>query len=135
MIYAPEWILDKAKVIAGEIVNAQDRGTIIQEYREKMDLTQEELSNIMKLRRESISRIEHGRVTPTLAFIHVFSGIVTLVEAVKSYRSTNRAIEHLYFIRIGAELGVPQDYVVSIVDTAIQNYDRKRRKAIRFLER
>jgi hypothetical protein len=60
---------------------------------------------------------------------------VTLVEAVKSYRSMNRAIEHLYFIRIGTELGVPQDYVVSIMDTAIQNYDKKRRKAIRFLER
>jgi len=57
------------------------------------------------------------------------------VEAVKSYRSMNRAIEHLYFIRIGAELGVPQDYVVSIVDMAIHNYEKKRRKAIRFLER
>jgi DNA-binding XRE family transcriptional regulator len=135
MMYAPEWILDKAKVIAGEIVNAQDRGTVIQGYREKMDLTQEELSRILKLRRETISRIEHGKVTPTLAFIHVFSGIATLTEAVKSYRSTNRAIEYLYFIRIGAELGVPQDYVESIVDAAIQNYDKKRRKAIRFLER
>ena len=135
MMYAPEWIVDKAKVIAGEIVNAQDRGAIIQGYRERMNLTQEELSNIMRLRRESISRIEHGRVTPTLAFIHVFSGIATLVEAVKSYRSMNRAIEYLYFIRIGTELGVPQDYVVSIMDTAIQNYDKKRRKAIRFLER
>jgi len=135
MMYAPEWIVDQAKVIAGEIVNAQDRGAVIQGYRERMSLTQEELSNIMKLRRESISRIEHGRVTPTLAFIHVFSGIVTLVEAVKSYRSMNRAIEHLYFIRIGAELGVPQDYVVSIVDMAIHNYEKKRRKAIRFLER
>lgn len=135
MMYAPEWIVDKAKVIAGEIVNAQDRGAVIQGYRERMNLTQEELSNIMKLRRESISRIEHSKVTPTLTFIHVFSGIATLMEAVKSYRSTNRAIEYLYFIRIGAELGVPQDYVVSIVDMAIQNYDRKRRKAIRFLER
>ncbi len=135
MMYAPEWIVDKAKVIAGEIVNAQDRGSVIQGYRERMDFTQEELSGIMKLRRESISRIEHGRVTPTLAFIHVFSGIATLMEAVRSYRSTNRAIEYLYFIRIGAELGVPQDHVVSIVDTAIKNYDKKRRKAIRFLER
>ena len=135
MMYAPEWIVDKAKVIAGEIVNAQDRGAIIQGYRERMNLTQEELSNIMELRRESISRIEHGRVTPTLAFIHVFSGIATLTDAVRSYRSTNRAIEYLYFIRIGAELCVPQDYVVSIVDMAIRNYDKKRRKAIRFLER
>lgn len=134
-MYAPEWMLEKAKVVAGEIVNAEDRGAIIQAYREKMDLTQEQLSRIMRLRRETISRIEHGKVTPTLAFIHTFSGIVTLVDAVKSYRSMNRAVECLYFIRIGAELGVPQENVVSIVDTALMNYEKKRRKAIRFLER
>ncbi len=134
-MYAPEWMFDNAKIVAGEIVNSQDRGTIIQMHRGKMDLTQEELSRIMRLRRETISRIEHGKVTPTLAFIHTFSGIATLMEAVRSYRSMNRAVEYLYFIRIGAELGVPRDYVVSIVDTAVKNYDRKRKKAIRYLER
>jgi transcriptional regulator with XRE-family HTH domain len=134
-MYAPEWMLEKAKVVAGEIVNAEDRGSVIQAYRERMDLTQEQLSRIMRLRRETISRIEHGKVTPTLAFIHTFSGIATLMEAVKSYRSMNRAVEYLYFIRIGAELGVPQENVVSIVDTALMNYEKKRRKAIRFLER
>jgi len=135
VMYAPEWMFDQAKVVAGEIVNSQDRGLIIQMYRGKLELTQEELSHIMRLRRETISRIEHGKVTPTLTFIHTFSGIVTLMEAVKSYRSMNRAVEHLYFIRIGAELGVPRDYVVSIVDTAIMNYEKKRKKAIRYLER
>jgi DNA-binding XRE family transcriptional regulator len=134
-MYAPDWMFEKAKVIAGEIVNSQDRGTIIQEYRGKMDLTQEELSRIMRLRRETISRIEHGKVTPTLPFIHTFSGIATLMEAVRSYRSMGRAVEYLYFIRIGAELGVPRDNVVSIVDTAIMNYEKKRKKAIRYLER
>jgi DNA-binding XRE family transcriptional regulator len=134
-MYASEWMFDKAKAIAGEIVNAQDRGAVIQSYRVKMDLTQEEMSRIMRLRRETISRIEHGKVTPTLPFIHTFSGIATLMEAVKSYRSMNRAVEYLYFIRIGAELGVPQENVVSIVDTALMNYEKKRRKAIRFLER
>jgi len=134
-MYAPEWMLEKAKVVSGEIVNSEDRGAVIQAYRNAMDLTQEELSHIMRLRRETISRIEHGKVTPTLTFIHTFSGVATLMEAVKSYRSMNRAVEYLYFIRIGAELGVPNDYVLSIVDTALKNYENKRRKAIRFLER
>jgi predicted transcriptional regulator len=134
-MYAPDWMLEKAKVIAGEIVNSEDRGSVIQAYRNGMDLTQEELSHIMRLRRETISRIEHGKVTPTLAFIHRFSGVATLVEAVKSYRSMNRAVEYLYFIRIGSELGVPNDNVMSIVDTALKNYENKRTKAIRFLER
>ena len=134
-MYAPEWMFDKAKVIAGDIVNAPDRGPVIQAYRIKMEITQEELSHIMRLRRETISRIEHCKVTPTLTFIHTFSGIATLMEAVKSYRSMNQAVEYLYFIRIGAELGVPQANVMSIVDMAIKNYEKKRKKAIRFLER
>ena len=74
-------------------------------------------------------------MTPTLTFIHTFSGIATLMEAVRSYRSMNRAVEYLYFIRIGAELGVPGENVASIVDTAIMNYDKKRKKTIRYLER
>jgi len=53
-MYAPEWMLENARIIAGEIVNSQDRGTIIQMHRGKMDLTQEELSRIMRLRRETI---------------------------------------------------------------------------------
>ena len=62
-----------------------------------MDITQEELSQIMRLRRETISRIENGRVTPTLAFIHRFSGVATLMEAVKSFRSMNNAIDYPVF--------------------------------------
>jgi predicted transcriptional regulator len=134
-MYAPDWVLDTARAIAGDIVNAPDRGALIQSYRSRMNITQEELSQIMQLRRETISRIENGRVTPTLAFIHRFSGVATLMEAVKSFRSMNNAIEYPYFIRVGAELGVPQEKITSIVDSAVQNYDKKRKKAIRFLER
>jgi predicted transcriptional regulator len=134
-MYAPNWVLDAAKAISGDIVNALDRGAVIQSYRNRMEITQEELSGIMQLRRETISRIENGRVTPTLAFIHKFSGVATLMEAVRSFRSMNNAIDYPYFIRVGAEIGVPQDKITSIVDAAVQNYDKKRKKAIRFLEK
>jgi predicted transcriptional regulator len=134
-MYAPNWVLDAAKAISGDIVNTPDRGSVIQSYRSRMDITQEEMSQIMQLRRETISRIENGRVTPTLAFIHKFSGVATLMEAVKSFRSMNNAIDYPYFIRVGAEIGVPQEKIMSIVDTAVQNYDKKRKKAIRFLEK
>lgn len=134
-MYAPDWVLETARAIAGDIVNAPNRGAIIQSYRSRMDITQEELSEIMQLRRETISRIENDKVTPTLAFIHRFSGIATLMEAVKSFRSTHSAIEYPYFIRVGVELGVPQEKITAIVDTAVQNYERKRKKAIRFLEK
>ena len=133
-MYTPDWIQQTADRIAGDIVNAPDRGPRIQAYRNKSHLTQEELSHIMRLRRESISRIEHGRVTPTIAFIHVFAGVVALIEAVKAYRSQNMSVEYPYFVRIGAELGIPSDSIAPIVDTALQNYERKRKRAIRSLE-
>lgn len=133
-MYAPEWLLERANVIAGEIVNAASRGAAIHSYRVRMSMTQEELSDITRLRRETISRIENGKVTPTLAFIRVFSGTAALMEAVKSYRSKNISIEYPYFIRIGLELGVPQDRVSSVLDLALHSYERKRKKAIRALE-
>ncbi|WP_231844967.1 helix-turn-helix transcriptional regulator [Methanocella arvoryzae] len=119
-----------ANQVAGDIVNSPGRGRLIQDYRCKMHLTQDELSLIMRLRRETISRIENGKVTPTLAFIHVFSGVMALMEAVKTFRSQGKGIEYPYFSRIGAELGVPQDRIMSIIDLAIQSFDEKRRKAI-----
>lgn len=133
-MYTPEWIQNLANQIAGDIVNSPDRGRLIQSYRGKMHLTQEEVSQIMGLRRETISRIENGKVTPTLTFLHVFSGIMALMEAVKTYRSQNRGIEYPYFSRIGAELGVPPERIASIIDLSIHSFDEKRRKAIRSLE-
>lgn len=133
-MYTPEWIQKLANLIAGDIVNSPERGRLIQDYRGKMHLTQDELSLIMRLRRETISRIENGKVTPTLAFIRVFSGTMALMEAVKTYRSQNQGIEYPYFSRIGAELGVPQDRMASIIDLAIQSFDEKRSKAIRSLD-
>ena len=133
-MYTPEWMQNMANAIAGDIVNSPERGRLIQTYRGHMGLTQDELSKIMGLRRETISRIENGRVTPTLVFIHAFSGIMALMEAVKSLRSQDKGIEYPYFTRIGVELGVPQDRVSSIIDLAIQSYDKKRKKAIRSLE-
>jgi predicted transcriptional regulator len=132
-MYTPDWIQNMANLIAGDIVNSPDRGRLIQTYRGKMHLTQDELSLIMRLRRETISRIETGKVTPTLAFIRVFSGMMALMEAVKTSRSQNKSIEYPYFSRIGAELGVPQDRIASIIDHAIHSFDEKRRKAIRSL--
>lgn len=134
-MYAPDWMLDIARSVAGDIVNAPERGVVIQSYRSKMRLTQDELSGIMKLRRETISRIENGRVTPTLTFIHIFSGVAALMEAVKSYRSMNMGVDYPLFIRIGTELGVPKDKITLIVDQALRNYEEKRNRAIRSLEK
>jgi DNA-binding XRE family transcriptional regulator len=133
-MYTPEWILSQANLIAGDVVNSPARGRLIQTYRHKHNLTQDEVSQIMRLRRETISRIENARVTPTLGFIHVFAGVMALMEGVKAYRSLNRSIEYPYFCRIGAELGVPADRIASIIDLALQSYEQKRKKAIRSLE-
>jgi DNA-binding XRE family transcriptional regulator len=133
-MYTPEWIQDMANLIAGNIVNTSERGPCIQAYRNKNHLTQDDLSRIMRLRRETISRIEHGKVNPTTDFVHVFSGVMALMEAVKTHRSQNKSVEYPYFSRIGAELGVPPDSIASIIDLALKSYEQKRKKAIRSRE-
>lgn len=136
-MFAPDWILKNANSISGEIVNApaRDRGPLIRKYRRRTNLTQGDLSLVVHLRRETISRIEHGKVTPTLAFIRTLSGISALMEAVKTCRSRNEAIEPAYFVRIGDELGVPREYAARYIDVAIHNYEKKRKKIIRNLEK
>ena len=134
-MYTPEWIQEMADRIAGEVVNSTERGPCIQAFRHKNHLTQDELSRIMRLRRESISRIEHGRVTPTIAFVHGFSGVMALMEAVKAYRSQNKNIEYpvLQPHRSRAR-GCLADSISPIIDLALQSYEQKRKKVIGSLE-
>ena len=133
-MYTPRKLQDAADRIAGDIVNSDGRGPLIQAYRTRNGLTQEELSHILELRRETISRIEHGKVNPTIGFIHTFAGVMALMEHVKEFRSQNKSIEYPYFCRVGKELGVPAESIEPIVDLALQSYERKRKRAIRSLE-
>ncbi len=97
LLYTPEWLVSFEKEAASDIVLNQDTGEVICEYRTRYGMSQEKLGALMNLRRESISRIENGSVTPTLVFIKKFINAVSLIEAIRVERAQHKEID-VYFL-------------------------------------
>ncbi len=90
LIYTPDWLVSFEKDVAAEIFLSTDPGEVIREYRMRYDMSQEDMGELMDLRRESISRIENGTVTPTFDFVKAFIKAVALIEAVRVERAQHK---------------------------------------------
>lgn len=119
-MYTPEWLIKFAQDVAGSIVISPTHGDVIQSYRKKYGMTQKQLSELMNLRRETISRIEGGTVNPTINFIRNFSCMLSITEAVRAYRAQGREIEFPFFDRIAKELEIPRDKLDQILGIALE---------------
>ncbi len=116
-MYTPEWLTRFAKDIAGKIVMTPGQGSTIQEYRKNYGITQKELGQLMDLRRETISRIENGKVNPTIDFIQNFVAALAIAEATKAY-CKGHDVEFPFLERIAKEFGIPSaklDQILGIV--------------------
>jgi len=119
-MYAPEWLIKFAQDVAGSIVISTVPGSVIQSYRKKYGMTQRQLSELMGLRRETISRIESGTVNPTTNFIRNFSYMLSITKAVRAYRAQGMEIEFPFFDRIAKELEIPRDKLDQILGIALE---------------
>ncbi|MDI6889220.1 MAG: helix-turn-helix transcriptional regulator [Methanocellales archaeon] len=119
-MYTPEWLIKFAQDVAGSIVMSPTHGNVIQRYRKKYGMTQKQLSELMNLRRETISRIEGGMVNPTINFIRNFSCILSITEAVRAYRAQDKEIEFPFFDRIAKEFEIPRDKLDQILGIALE---------------
>ncbi|KPQ44892.1 MAG: helix-turn-helix protein, partial [Candidatus Methanoperedens nitroreducens] len=72
-----------------------DTGEVICEYRKRYGMSQEEFGELMELRRESISRIENGSVTPTFDFAKKFVNAMALIEAIRVERAQHKEIDSI----------------------------------------
>jgi len=119
-MYTPEWLIKFAQDVAGSIVISTVPGSVIQSYRKKYGMTQRQLSELMGLRRETISRIEGGTVNPTTNFIRNFSCMLSITKAVRAYRAQGMEIEFPFFDRIAKELEIPRDKLDQILGIALE---------------
>jgi transcriptional regulator with XRE-family HTH domain len=79
----------------------------------------------MDLRRESISRIENGSVTPTLNFIKTFIKAAALIEAVRVERAQHKEIDMYFLGNIAKELGITKENLEFLQKVAVESYDKK----------
>jgi transcriptional regulator with XRE-family HTH domain len=74
------------KEIGSSILFSLQPGDTIKEVRKGIEISQEDLSRLLRLRRETISRIETGSINPTSAVIRRFSKIASII---KVFRDLN----------------------------------------------
>jgi len=127
-LYTPEWLASFEKDIAGEIILSQKPGEVIREYRTRYEMSQEELGELMELRRESISRIENGSVTPTFDFVKSFISAVALIEAIRVERAQNKEINVHLLENIARESRFSIEKLPFLLKLAVESYDKKLNK-------
>jgi DNA-binding XRE family transcriptional regulator len=128
LLYTPEWLVSFEKDVASEIILNEDSGDVIREFRRRYDMSQVELGELMNLRRESISRIENGSVTPTFEFVKNFIKTVALIESIRVERAQHKEIDVYFLENIAKEFGFSREKLASLLKIAIESYDKKLNK-------
>lgn len=124
-LYTPEWLASFEHEMAGELILSREPGGVIREYRTRYKMSQIELGELMDLRRESISRLENGSVTPTFDFVKSFIVTVALIEAVRVDRAQNKEINVHLFENIARESGFQVEKLPVVIKIAVESYDKK----------
>ncbi len=125
LLYTPEWLISFEKDVAGAILLGQEPGNVVQEYRKRYGMSQEELGELMELRRESISRIENGSVTLTFEFMKKFINAMALIEAIRVERAQHKEIDVYFLENLAKELGFSREKLMLMLKTALESYDKK----------
>ncbi len=125
LLYMPDWLVTFQKEVAGDIVLNHDTGEVIREYRKRYGMSQEELGELMELRRESISRIENGSVTPTFDFVKKFINVLALIEAIRVERAQHKEIDVYFLENLAKELGFTREMPMRLMKVAVESYDKK----------
>jgi len=125
MLHTPDWIISFEREAAGEVILAQNSGDVIREYRKRYGMSQEQLGELMDLRRESILRIENGNVTPTFDFVKTFIKAMALIEATRVERAQHKEIDLYLLENIAKDLDFNREKLPFIIKVAVESYDKK----------
>jgi len=125
LLYTPEWLVSFQKEIASALFLIQDTGEVICQYRKRYGMSQEDFGELMGLRRESISRIETGSVTPTFDFAKKFINAMALIEAIRVERAQHKEIDVYFLENLAKELGFDREKLEFMLKVAVESYDKK----------
>jgi transcriptional regulator with XRE-family HTH domain len=125
LLYTQKWLLSFQKEIAGALFLTLYTGEVICEYRKRYGMSQEEFGELMDLRRESISRIETGSVTPTFDFAKKFINAMALIEAIRVERAQHKEIDVYFLDNLAKELGFNREKLTFMLKVAVESYDKK----------
>lgn len=129
--------------LVGRLVVSESPGVEVKALRERYAFTQEWLANLLEMRRESLSRVESGRVNLSLPFVQRFGRIMTLARGVREHLASleRRDVagppapdeQYLEMITVGLRLDRATADEVILASTLA--YEQKRRETLRDLGR
>ena len=125
LLYTPDWLISFEKDVAVDVILDNDSGKVMREYRKRYGISQEEMGELMNLRRESISRIENGSVTPTFGFVKTFIRTMALIEAIRVERAQNKEIDVHLLENIAKESDLSLEKLPFMLKIAVESYDKK----------
>lgn len=125
---------ERAMRLAGEVVVGNQPGKVIRSAREHHNFTQTWLAPKLDLRRESLSRIESGRSSPTIGVVDRFARVITLArhvrEATARSEKSREEMDPARFEAAGRPLGLTPAQVREIAAEAIAGYEAKREQLL-----
>lgn len=134
----PEEILERHIRTAGQLAVAEEPGRVVRALRDRFGFTQEALAGLLRMRRESLSRIEGGKVAPSTGFIQRLASIMALTQAVREHLAECEARGHgpdeLYFQRVALALRLPPEVSEETILASMMAYEQKKRGVLSILE-
>lgn len=129
-----EGIEGRAVELAGQVVVSDQPGQVIRSSREHHGFTQAWLAPRLGVRRESLSRIESGRSSPTLRVVDRFARVVALARHVREVTARSETGPSLpspdRFEAAGRTLDLTREETLEIAEEAIEGYEAKRRSLL-----
>jgi DNA-binding XRE family transcriptional regulator len=129
-----EGLRDEAAAIAGNVVLSDEPGQQMRAAREHHEFTQSWLAPKLGVRRESLSRIESGRSSPTLAVVERFARVVALARHVRDEVAKTEQGQETppanAAVTVGRRLGLDAGEAEEIARAAIEAYRDKRRSLL-----
>lgn len=134
----PEAVLENHIRVAGQLTVSEEPGRVVRALRDRFGFTQEALAGLLRMRRESLSRIEGGKAAPSTGFIQRLASIMALTQAVREHlaecEARGQRPDDLYLHRVAMALRLQPEVAEEVVLAAMMAYEQKKRGLLRILE-
>jgi transcriptional regulator with XRE-family HTH domain len=134
----PESVLDNQIRIAGQLAISSEPGPVVRGLRDRFGFTQEQLATLLRMRRESLSRIEGSKVAPSTVFVQRIAAIMALTLAVREHLAEREARsmgpDNAYLERVVQALRLQREVGEEVILAASMSYEQKKRGVLKILE-
>lgn len=129
------------KEVGGRIISGDIISNEIKFVRKSVNITQAELGTIMNIRRETVTRIENGKIYPTTRFIKEFTKTVGAMKVIRDLRALNevsrlkgREMNTPSVVFLSSCLDIPLQRLKLIFEIGERRYQKKRQKILKTIK-